>query len=172
MTNLSKKIELLANIAIIVVALVLVGVLVKRFLPSQATTNNPNQNTIAVGAKVPTTDINWAQNGRTMVLALSTTCHFCTESAAFYQQLAKERATLSNVRLVAVLPQSVTESQQYLSKLGVAVDEIKQLPLDAIGVKGTPTLILADNTGTVSARWLGKLPADKELEVLGRLKQQ
>lgn len=169
MTNLTKKIELCANVAIIVVALLLVAVLVKRFLPS-STASNQSATTVAVGTKVPLTDTDWGKNGRTMLLVLSTQCHFCTESASFYQRLAQERATLNNVRLVAVLPQTVGDSQQYLSKLGITVDEIKQSSLNSMGVSGTPTLILADNTGSVSGAWVGKLPADKEAEVLGRLK--
>jgi thioredoxin-related protein len=171
MTSLIKKIEVGANLAIIVVALLLVGVLIKPFLPFQ-TTSNPDGVALAVGAKVPLTNTDWAKNGRTMLLVLSSQCHFCTESAPFYQRLAKERATVNNVRLVAVLPQTVSDGQQYLSKLGITVDEIKQSSLDSIGVSGTPTLILADNTGTVSGAWVGKLQADKEAEVLDRLKQQ
>lgn len=171
MTNLSKKIELCANLAIIVVALLLVGVLVKRFLPFR-TTSSQDGVSLAVGAKVPLTNTDWARNGRTMLLVLSSQCHFCTESAPFYQRLAKERETLKNVRLVAVLPQTVNDSQQYLSKLGVTVDEIRQSSLNSIGVSGTPTLILADNTGTVSGAWVGKLQPDKEAEVLDRLKRQ
>ena len=70
--------------------------------------------------------------------------------------------------LVAVLPQSVGESQKYLNDLGVSVDDIKQAGLDAVQVRGTPTLIMADRTGTVVESWAGKLPAEAEGEVLNR----
>ena len=101
-------------------------------------------------------------------MAPSDTCRFCTESAEFYKKLAQERAKHDDVRIIAVLPQDVSAGQAYLNKLGVSVDEVRQSPLDAVGVKGTPTLILFDDKGVVTASWVGKLPPDKENEVLNR----
>jgi hypothetical protein len=37
-------------------------------------------------------------------------------------------------------------------------------------VNGTPTLIEANSEGVVVDSWRGKLPSDKEAEVLNRLK--
>jgi len=71
--------------------------------------------------------------------------------------------------LVAVLPQPVADGQKYLSKLGVSVDEVRQLPLDKIGVQGTPTLILLDASGIVRNSWVGFLPPEAELDVLNTL---
>ena len=101
-------------------------------------------------------------------MAPSDTCRFCTESAEFYKKLAQERAKHDDVRIIAVLPQDVSAGQAYLNKLGVSVDEVRQSPLDSVGVKGTPTLILFDDKGVVTASWVGKLPPDKENEVLNR----
>src|SRR5262249_17225274 len=109
-------------------------------------------------------------NGRTLVMALSTQCHFCKESAPFYQQVAQQRSNHGNFRLIAVLPQSVPESQKYLNELGVTVDIIKQLELDSLGVNGTPTLILADSQGIVADSWRGRLSSEKEADVLSRLR--
>ncbi len=103
-------------------------------------------------------------------MALSTQCHFCSESAQFYQRVAQERTRAGSLRLVAVLPQPVDESQQYLKELGVTVDDVKQLRLDSIGVNGTPTLIMANSEGIVADSWRGKLSDEKELEVIARLK--
>ena len=75
----------------------------------------------------------------------------------------------STLRLVAILPQEVSEGQKYLSEHGVLVDEVKQSPLNAVGVGGTPTLILTNNEGVVTDAWLGKLSTNKEAEVLGKL---
>lgn len=168
MNNLTKRVELLANIAIIVVAVLLGGVLVKRYLLPQATSPQ-TQARIQPGTKLSVPGIEWGKNERTLLLVLSTTCHFCTESAPFYQRLAQEKAKKGGVGLVAVLPQSVGDSQKYLQNLGVSVDDIKQAGLDAVHVRGTPTLILADRTGAVVESWVGKLPAEAEVEVLNRL---
>jgi hypothetical protein len=71
-----------------------------------------------------------------------------------------------------VLPQEVSQGQTYLGKLGVVVDEVRQSTLGAIGVSGTPTLLLVDNKGAVKQSWLGKLSPDKETEVLSHFQVQ
>jgi hypothetical protein len=70
---------------------------------------------------------------------------------------------------VAVLPQDVSEGRKYLNELGVPINEVRQSTLESLGVGGTPTLILVDNKGAVTDSWVGKLPPDKESEVLGHL---
>ena len=100
-------------------------------------------------------------DGRTLVLAISTRCHFCTESAPFFKKIEKERA--SDLKLVAVLPQPVEEARKYLEGEGVQVDEVRQASLQSIGVAGTPTLLLVDGRGRISDVWRGKLqPVDEE----------
>jgi hypothetical protein len=103
------------------------------------------------------------------LLALQKGCHFCSESAAFYQRLVRETAGRGNIHLIAVLPQTPDEGRKYLDELGVAIAEVKQAQLDSISVRGTPTLILVDNQGLVTTSWVGKLNADGEADVLRRL---
>lgn len=165
--NLSRRLEVAANVAIIVVALLLGGVLVKRYLLPQAPSPQA-QSQIQPGTKLSMPGIEWDKNNRTLLLVLSTSCHFCTESAPFYQRLAQEKARKGGLGLIAVMPQSVGDSQKYLNDLGVSVDDIKQAGLDAVQVRGTPTLIMADRAGAVVESWVGKLPAEKEAEVLNR----
>jgi hypothetical protein len=167
-----KKVELLANVAIIVIALLLGAVLVKRYLMPTAQTSPPAAAQIQPGTKINLPGVDWGKSDQTLVIALSEGCRFCSESADFYQRLAKEKASAGGVRLIAVLPQEVSQGQTYLSKLGVVVDEVRQSPLGAIGVSGTPTLLLVDNKGTVKQSWLGKLPPDKETEVLSHFQVQ
>lgn len=167
MNNLTNRLEQLANVVIIVVALLLGGVLVKRYLLPQAESPQA-QARIQPGTKLSVPGVEWGKNERTLLLVLSTSCRFCTESSPFYQRLAQEKAKKGGVGLVAVLPQSVGESRKYLNDLGVSVDDIKQAELDAVQVRGTPTLIMADRTGTVVESWVGKLPAEAEGEVLNR----
>lgn len=168
-----KKIELLANISIIVVALLIGTVLVKRYLlPDSRSAAGPSAPRLQPGTKVQLPGVDWGKSGQTLVLALSDTCHFCTESAGFYQRLAEERAKQVGLRIIAVLPQDVSRGQAYLGKLGVAADDIKQSQLDAINVRGTPTLLLIDDKGALKESWVGKLPPDKEAEVLNRLRAE
>lgn len=167
MKNFHQKIEVASNIAIIVVALLLGGVLVNRyFFSSAAQPASLESKEIKVGAKLPIADIDWSGSDKTLVLALSTVCRYCTESAPFYQKLAGQRAERGEVRLVVVTPQSVDEARRYLSEHNVAVDEIRQASLNSINVRGTPTIITADKNGAVTRSWTGKLPPEKETEVM------
>jgi len=170
MNNLFRRVEFLANIALITLALLLGAVLVKRYL-----LHNPQPNQVIaepqvkVGTKLSMEGVDWAKNQRTLLLALSTNCRFCTESAPFYQRLAEARSRSANVKLLAVLPQELSESQKYLSDHGIIVDDIKQAMPSTIGVAGTPTLIMTDSDGIVTKSWVGKLPAEREGEVLSWL---
>jgi hypothetical protein len=122
-----------------------------------------------VGKSISLPDTDWKRGDQTLVLVLSTGCHFCTESASFYKELVQKRAKQGNTRLVAVLPQPVDASRKYLSDLGIAVDDVRQLPPNSLGVRGTPTLLLVNKDGVVTDSWRGKLSPDKELEVMTRL---
>jgi thioredoxin-related protein len=169
MKNISRKIELFSNIAIILVALLLGGVLINRnFISTSAKPPAAESKEIKAGTKVSLSDTDWSKSDKTLVLALSTSCHFCSESAPFYKKLAQQKAGRSDVRLIAALPQSVADAQKYLNEQGVQVDEVKQTALDNIYVKGTPTLMIVDRSGTVIESWVGKLPPQKEAEVMQR----
>ena len=167
---LYKRIEVAANTAIIIVALLLGVVLAKRFIlnraaPEQALSFAP----IKPGTKISLPKTDWSQSERHLVLVLQTGCHFCTESAPFYRRLIQALGKRKDIELIAALPQKVSESKQYLDGLGVAIAEVRQADPSSVGASGTPTLLLVDGTGTVTDVWLGKLPPAKEQEVFSRL---
>jgi hypothetical protein len=164
--NLSKKIELLANILIIVVALLLGYVLVKRYVFPPPVGNGEE---IKLGTKVSLPDVEWSHGDRNLVMVLQKGCHFCSESVPFYQRLARETSGRGDVQVVAALPQDVKEGVQYLKDLGVSVAQVRQASPASLGALGTPTLLLVDHTGAITGAWVGKLSPDKESEVLHRL---
>src|SRR6185437_9428914 len=49
-------------------------------------------------------DIKWSINGRTLVLVLSTNCHFCQDSAKFHRELARYCAE-HRITTLAVFPE-------------------------------------------------------------------
>jgi len=64
------------------------------------------------------------------------------------------------------MPQPVEAAQEYLKSMGIITDEVRQLGLDSIGVRGTPTLLLVNSSGVVERAWVGKLNRDQEQAVL------
>lgn len=167
MNGLLKKIEVVANLSIVVVAIVVCIAAVKYFR-TKATGADAHTATIAAGSKMNLPNEDWGRNRKTLLLGLSTNCKYCSASAGFYQRLAQ--AASANTKLVAVLPQSREESQQYLAALKLPIENIQQASPAALGIRGTPTLILVNSAGSVTNLWVGQLPHDKEEEVLAAVR--
>jgi hypothetical protein len=166
----TQRIETVSNIATIVVASLLSAVLIRVYLfPMWFAHRAASEVRIGTSIKNRLPDMDWAKNGRTLVMALSTQCHFCTESAPFYRRLAG--ATAGNLKTVAILPQPVPEAQHYLSGEGVHVDEVRQGTVRSMGLAGTPTLLLVDGAGVVRNLWVGKLEPNQEIQVLNALQK-
>ena len=170
MATVHKKVELAANIAIVIVALTLATVVVKRYVWSTNPNNQPNPLQIKVGDKLSVTNVDWRATNNTLVLILQKGCRFCDESAAFYQRLAKGLKGRSDVRILAVLPQGESESREYLSKLGVSVGNVVQASPASFGVRGTPTLMLVNQAGEVEGIWTGKLSSEQEVRITEQLR--
>ncbi len=190
-SKLSRTVEIATNLSIMVVALIGATVLVRNYLLRPATpiatvvrqgdrpgsvpgdsqrADRPAPSGPSVGTQIALPGVNWSDSDQTVVLALSNKCHFCTESAPFYQKLTRELADKKNVRVLAVFPQDTSEGKKYLDGLNVPIAEVAQATLDSLGVRGTPTLVIVDKSGTVQQSWVGRLTAERETEVLNRVK--
>lgn len=159
-----------ANILIIIVAGLLgFAIVQKTFFNTPATINQPARVQPAIGSKINLPNLELASEKQTLILALQKGCRFCSESMPFYKRIA-ETVQDGNTRLIAVLPGSAEESSRYLGEFGLNNIVVEQATLDSLQVSGTPTLILINNKGEITDYWVGKLPPDKEIEVLDKLK--
>jgi hypothetical protein len=112
-TSRPNRLQDIANLATILVSLLLSAVLIKVFLlPQPGPGSNPAQARAGMNIKQSLPDVDRAKNRRTLVLAISTQCHFCTESAPFFQRIQKDGP--KDLKMVAVLPQAVDEGRKYL----------------------------------------------------------
>lgn len=170
---LSTGLQAAANIATLIAACLLSIVLVKNyFLPAPAlrpAVRTPIVANVSVGNSLQSQlpDVDWRANRETVLLALSTRCHFCSESAPFFRQLSEKSGKA--FKIVAVLPESVTASQDYLKREGVHVDQLRQMSLDGLGIVGTPTMLLIDGAGTVTQTWVGKLDPEQQNQALNAI---
>jgi len=169
--QLHRMVELLANLGIVAVAVLGCAVLIRQLQPrplvpaaarQQAT--RPPAPMVGTGLTLPGMD--FASADRTLVMVLSTQCHFCADSAPFYQRLVAAASRTRGVRLVALLPQAAEEGRRFLASLGVTVNAVVQAPLTAVGTRGTPTLLLLDAQGVVGRVWRGRLSPEAEQQVL------
>lgn len=172
MEKWKSRLELAANVALILCCVVVAAALIKgTFLSSKEATktSQPAAPPSLVGTKVALEGAHWGKNQHTLVLFLKKGCRFCDESAPFYQRLVKELSASNGTQAMAVLPHTIEESRQYLNQHKIEIAEIKQSP-GLAGVRGTPTVLLVDNTGKVLEEWIGKLPAQQENALIARLK--
>ena len=166
----AKKLEVATTIAIIVVAFLFGAFLVKKFLLTDSAPAHTPKDNIAVESKVNTPPVDWSKNGGTLLLVLSTDCHFCNESVPFYQKLSRQTADNDKLKIVAAFSQDTTASEEYLKSNGVTVSQTYQADPPAIGVGGTPYLLLIDQDGKVIKTWFGKQSADEETKILEQIR--
>ena len=164
---MSTRLENIANACIVLLTVVVGSMLVNKYWHSRHDENVGNhahgrKETLEIGEKI------FPGNGTpgSLVFVLSTTCRYCTESAAFYQSLSTV-ATARGVRTVAVLPQTAEAARAYLSGLQLSFGQIEAGKSAVLAkIQGTPTLLLLDSEGRLLRSWRGRLPAEKEREVV------
>jgi hypothetical protein len=157
-----KRLETIANIAVIIAVVALViflghQELIHRNSPSVATARSLE------GKAVHLPGVKFAAQSRTLVMVISTRCHFCRDSEPFYKELAEKSG--SRVKLVAVLPQPQAEAELYVRQAIAPSIQVVSMRIDSLGVTGTPTLLLIDGSGRVQKAWVGKLDASSQQQV-------
>ena len=164
MKRATAKVELIANACIIAAVFAFIFSVAHAVLRSRQAASAP-QSSIVNGSTLALSH-NWSDSTQTLVLVLSADCKYCTASAPFYRRLVEQTSFSRRTKLLALFPQSPTESQKYMSGLNLKINDVKQMSPASLGAKGTPTLILVNANGVVIRSWEGLLPPDTQLEVL------
>ena len=153
------------NIAILLVALVLSALLVRKFFFNP----DPPNYRLTTNATLRVNGINWADSDRTVLLALSKECKYCSRSAEFYRRLAAGIASQPRTRLVAVFSEKESQAETYLKQLEVPIRELRYVSFSSLGIKSVPTLAIVDRNGVVTDMWAGKLAPFAEKSLLSKL---
>jgi hypothetical protein len=169
--KVKSLLEVLTNIAILVVCCLLVYVLVTRrdFFFHR---HHPAAVDLK-GMVLPSPPgYSWSAQGPTLVLALRVGCRFCAASMPFYKRLTDLEASHHlHAHLLAYMPDDPAVAEQDLHSYGIDISGDFGHSLDALHVSGTPTLLLVDPSGKIENAWVGELPASKENEVVAALTQ-
>jgi len=166
----------LANVAVICVAVMLGAVVVKNHLLGRSNspaTGQARTKAELVGKQINIPVADWGKTSASVVLALSTNCHYCTESMPFYKQLSEMRqGPETSFQIFAFFPQDPESAEANLKEHGVTTDLIMSGPksFSEIGVRGTPALLLVNSKGIIQYAWLGKLSEKEQAEVISKLK--
>jgi len=118
------------------------------------TTYEPGETVAAI------TGVSYAAAKRTAVLFIRSTCHYCTESVPFYQDLMRGGA-----RLVAISGEPQESLNAYLDEHGLAIESATVERASWPKLTGTPTLLIVDDSGRVVKSWVGLLPAPDQQAV-------
>ncbi len=166
----SRRFEVAANLAIVVASAALVLSLARnQLMVSSRPSGSPPDRDLAVGEKVVLPDVDWRAYPKTLLFVLQAGCHFCTESAPFYQRVVASTDS-GRVRLIAVFPAATADGRTYLRSMGLEIPGL-QADLAKVRIRGTPTLLLVNHEGRLAKKWRGRLSPAQE-EVLASVAKQ
>lgn len=161
-----KYLDRITNIAVLVAVVAFLFIMGRNEL---ARRNAPATMTAKdfVGKTVKLPGVQFSQEHNSLILAVSTTCHFCKDSLTFYQELT----TKANGQLdvIGVFPQPETEAKKFFEDAHVRATQVVSASLDTVGVSATPTLLLVDTKGKVIDAWLGALDEKGRQQLVARV---
>jgi hypothetical protein len=162
--EMKTKIEVVGNLIVIAFAVVVGSI----FLKDRLSPAPPESNVVKAGDKLANVaGWDWGAHDQTLVLGLRKGCHFCEDSAPFYQRLiAQQQQGGSKYPIVAVFPDTADMVKEVLQSEGLGVHALARVPLETLKISGTPTLLLVDRSGAVLNAWVGMLSPRQELEVM------
>lgn len=157
--NVRANIELGINIIIAVAVIVVAVLVVKRYaFPPENPDTVPR---ITKGERLNASNIDWEGNKKTLVFFLAKDCVYCTSSAPFHRQLIDDAAK-RNVKLLAILPNSLEEGRQYINALSLPIDNVQTGSLPSFKIPGTPSVLFVDHQGIVKSVWIGAVPGQEQ----------
>lgn len=124
----------------------------------------------SVGRTISLPGIDFSRSSKTLLLFLQQDCNVCIESVPFYRQLLDTFDDPREVKLILITPYEPELASQFFKNEGLTFDTVLQGKRGLLGVQLSPTLILADSTGTVHGSWIGQLSRQQETEVWTMLK--
>ncbi len=158
--------ETFANYAIVAVCILLAVFIVWRLVADGSNSSGTTQNTYIVGERVgPIVGLNRDAAPRTLLIALRSTCQFCTASMDFYKRLAEQRSP-SGIRIVAISSEPIAITEAYAKEHGASFDAVLSFQPGNVKIQRVPTLLVIDSEGSVRNVWEGQLTAEQEQEVI------
>lgn len=163
-----KRLDLITNVAVIVTSVALLGFLGNLWYQNHhAPLSRVERARALVGSTVQLPGVDFTRKNKTLLIAISSTCHFCQESQPFYSQLTHTPGVTAN--LIAVLPMPQSDAENYVHSTISPSLQVVSASLATIGVNSTPTLLLVDSKGKIEKAWIGKLDDVGQKQVRSQL---
>lgn len=114
--------------------------------------------------------IDFGRAPHTLIIVMQQDCEYCAASLPFYQKVLAERSRRGmGLQVAVVVPQRDKDIASYLASHGIEADAIAHVRGGSLGVRMTPTLLLAGRSGELLNTWPGYLPPPVERAVLKHL---
>jgi len=109
------------------------------------------------GEKAPAIpDVEYASSERSVVLFLSTTCHYCESSIPFYNKLARlTQESHGKWKVLTLFAESKERVEEFRARLHLTAEALPGTEFRRFGVRSTPTAILVDRNGIIDRAWFG-----------------
>jgi hypothetical protein len=159
------KLETATHVFLIAVCCLAGGLLIEQrfFSGSQ---DGPATAPDLVGREVKLPGAEWESAPVSVLLQISSTCHFCNESMPFYRQLvAARQAAGGKVPVIVASADAVGVMQRHLEEQQLTVDKVLHSRLEGFGTV-TPTVYIVDSKGMVRRVFIGELDPSGQKELL------
>ena len=119
-----------------------------------------------VGRLVNLPGANWQAAPVSVLLQISSTCHYCDESMPFYRQMmAARQASAAKVPVIVASADAVAVIRQHLADEQVSVDKVLHSRLAGLAAI-TPTVYIVDSKGMVKRVFVGELDSSGQKHLL------
>lgn len=169
---MSRVIDNIANVVIIVTGVLLISVFGFRYLAPLFTPEPDLTEYRASSAITGTISSLTLSDDLTILVVVRSDCRFCNDSAGFYRDilaLRKHDGPRSlDVRFVSVRDES--DARAFIDKHSFKEATVEQMPPDfKERLRSTPTLLFVGRDGTIRRSWIGTLTPSERRAVLADL---
>lgn len=163
---MKERIELAANISMLVAAATATVFLVNRMMMAHAR-ETPPISAYQVNETLPdAVPVDVSNARQTLVLVLNSRCSFCQASLPFYRRI--DRSRKADVKLVVAGREPEAILASYVKENGVRADAVVSIN-GVLRPTPTPTIILVSRDRQILGSWAGQLEPAREREVLAAL---
>jgi hypothetical protein len=158
------KLETATHIFLIALCCLAGGLLIEQRFFSEPDSAPTVGNLVGREVKLPGAD--WQSAPVSVLLQISSTCHYCNDSMPFYRQLmAARQSSTAKIPVIVASADAVTVMQQHLADEQVGVDKVLHSRMEGFGTV-TPTVYIVDSKGMVKRVFVGELNSSGQKELL------
>ncbi len=168
-TGIRKVAELAANIALIVLCLVLSASLFQRYLGSHSRCAASGKQATAGFWRCILQNEFPGDDGPFLILALRSDCPFCKANVPLYSQILavwhKKRYPA-----IAVFPAHDGKAEEFVEGYNLQVQATRKIDFHEAGLDRVPTVLILGPNGVIRNAWIGHQAKEKCEAIAGRIR--